>query len=130
MTAGQKVALAGKGNSEVRKILIRDKNRLVCVKVLENPRITDSEVEQYAKSTNVAEDVLRFIGNKREWAKLVPVVKALVQNPKTPLGLSMGYLGRMGVRELDGLSKNRNIPEALRKAAKKMHKAKAEKKNR
>jgi hypothetical protein len=129
MTAGQKVALAGKGNGEVRKILVRDKNRLVCVKVLENPRITDSEVEMYAKSTNVSDDVLRFIGNKREWAKLGPVVRALVQNPKTPLGLSLTHLKRMSVRELDGLSKNRNIPEALRKAARKMHKQKSQKKN-
>jgi len=129
MTAGQKVALAGKGNTEVRKILVRDKNRLVCVKVLQNPRITDSEVEQYAKSTNVSDDVLRFIGSKREWSKLVPVVRALVQNPKTPLGLSLTHLKRMSVRELDGLSKNRNIPEALRKSAKKLHKVKSAKKN-
>jgi hypothetical protein len=129
LTAGQKVALAGKGNSEVRKILVRDKNRLVCVKVLQNPRITDSEVEQYAKSTNVSDDVLRFIGSKREWAKLVPVVRALVQNPKTPLGLSLTHLKKMSVRELDGLSKNRNIPEALRKSAKKLFKVKAAKKN-
>ena len=90
----------------------------------------DSEVEQYAKSTNVSDDVLRHIVNKREWVKLAPVVRALVQNPKTPLGLSMNYLKRMSVRELDGLSKNRNIPDALRKSAKKLHKVKAEKKNR
>lgn len=129
MTAGQKVALAGKGNGEVRKILVRDKNRLVCVKVLQNPRITDSEVEMYAKSTNVSDDVLRFIGSKREWAKLRPVVSALVQNPKTPLGLSLTHLKKMSVRELDGLSKNRNIPEALRKSARKMFKQKSQKKN-
>jgi len=129
MTAGQKVALAGKGNGEVRKILVRDKNRLVCVKVLQNPRITDSEVEMYAKSTNVSDDVLRFIGSKREWAKLRAVVSALVQNPKTPLGLSLTHLKKMSVRELDGLSKNRNIPEALRKSAKKMFKQKSQKKN-
>ena len=130
---GQIRRVAGKGNGEVRKILVRDKNRLVCVKVLQNPRITDSEVEMYAKSTNVSDDVLRFICLvPQEWlheATLVPVVRALVQNPQTPLGLSRTHLKRMSVRELDGLSKNRNIPEALRKAAKKMFKQKSQKKN-
>jgi hypothetical protein len=130
MTAGQKVALAGKGNGEVRKILVRDKNRLVCQKVLENPRITDSEVEQYAKSTNVSDDVLRFIGSKREWIKLRQVVRALVQNPKTPLGLSLHHLKNMSLRELEGLSKNRNIPDTLRKEALKLYKVKQEKRNR
>jgi hypothetical protein len=130
MTAGQKVALAGKGNGEVRKILIRDKNRLVAIKVLENPRITDSELEQYAKSTNVSDDVLRHIGTKREWMKLITVTRALVTNPKTPLGISMQQLKRMSVRELDGLSKNRNIPDALRKAAHRLFKVKSEKQNR
>jgi len=130
MTAGQKVALAGKGNGEVRKILVRDKNRLVAIKVLENPRITDSELEQYAKSTNVSDDVLRHIGSKREWMKLITVTRALVTNPKTPLGISMQQLKRMSVRELDGLAKNRNIPEALRKAAHRLFKLKSEKQNR
>lgn len=130
MTAGQKVALAGKGNGEVRKILIRDKNRLVAVKVLENPRITDSELELYARSTNVSDDVLRHIGNKREWLKLITVRRALAMNPKTPLAISLQQVKRMSLRELDGLAKNRNIPEALRKSALRLFKEKSKKNSR
>lgn len=124
MSAGQKVALAMKGNGEVRKILIRDKNRLICEKVLENPRVTDSEIESFAKSTNVSEDVLRIIGNRREWASQPSVMKALVCNPRTPVALSLGFLKRLSLKELEGLSKNRNVPEALRNTARKMHKQK------
>ena len=121
MSAGHKVALAIKGNSEVRKILVRDKNRLINTKVLENPRITESEIESYAKSTNVSEDVLRTIGNTREWVRQPVVVRALVNNPKTPLGLSMGLLKMIPQREMGNLSKNRNIPEALRNTARKWY---------
>lgn len=121
MSAGHKVALAIKGNSEVRKILIRDKNRLINTKVLENPRVTESEIESYAKSTNVSEDVLRTIGNNREWVRQAVVVRALVNNPKTPLGLSLGLLKMVPTRELENLSRNRNIPEALRNTARKWY---------
>jgi hypothetical protein len=124
MSAGRRVAIASKGNGEVRKILIRDKNRLISQKVLENPQITDSEVEMYAKSTNVSEDVLRTIGSKKEWVKKQTVVRALVTNPKTPLGIAIGFLNKVNVRELEGLSRNRNIPEALRKMAQRKFKEK------
>ena len=124
MSAGQKVALAMKGNGEVRKILIRDKNRLICEKVLENPRVTDSEIESFAKSTNVSEDVLRIIGHRREWASQPAVFRALVTNPRTPVALSLGFLKRLSLKELEGLSKNRNVPEAVRNTSRKMHKQK------
>jgi hypothetical protein len=124
MSAGRRVAIASKGNGEVRKILIRDKNRLISQKVLDNPRITDSEVEMYAKSTNVSEDVLRTIGSRKEWVKKPTVVRALVANPKTPLGIAIGFLNKINVRELEGLSRNRNIPEALRKMAQRKFKEK------
>jgi hypothetical protein len=126
MTAGQMVALAVKGNGEVRKILIRSKNRIIATKVLQNPRITDSEVEHIAKSTNVSEDVLRIVGNKREWLRQSLVMRALVNNPKTPAGISMGLLKRLSLRELEILSKNRNVPEVLRNTSRKMYKTKLE----
>jgi hypothetical protein len=126
MSAGQMVALAVKGNGEVRKILIRSKNRIISTKVLENPRITDSEVEHIARSTNVSEDVLRIVGNRREWLRQNLVIRALVNNPKTPAGISMGLLKRLSLRELEILSKNRNVPEVLRNTSRKMYKMKLE----
>ncbi|MFC1657750.1 hypothetical protein ACFL2P_04200, partial [Candidatus Moduliflexota bacterium] len=126
MSAGHKVALAAKGNGEVRKILIRDKNRLIAAKVLENPRVTDSEIESFARSTNVSEDVLRTIGNTREWVRQPTVMRALLNNAKTPLGISLAFVKMLNRRELEGLSKNRNIPEALRNTARKMFKQKLE----
>lgn len=128
MSAGERVAMAMKGNSEVRKILIRDKNRLICEKVLENPKITESEVESFSKSTNVSDDVLRMIGANREWSRQLGIMKSLVYNPKTPLGISMGFLKRMSVKDLEFIGKSKNVPEALRRTARKMHKQKIEKK--
>lgn len=117
MSAGRKTALALKGNSEVRRILITDRNRSVCEKVLENPMITESEVEFYARLTSLSTDVLRKIGSHREWSRNPSVAAALVGNPKTPLGLSMKIVGRLGVRDLKSVAASRNLPETLRHAA-------------
>ncbi len=55
MSMGQKVALATKGNREVRNLLIRENNRMLCLKVLENPRLGENDIEAYAKSTNLSD---------------------------------------------------------------------------
>jgi hypothetical protein len=121
MTMGQKVALAVKGNREVRNILIRDNNRMLCLKVLENPRIADGDIEAYAKSTNVSEDVLRGIANTKEWIKKYPILKGLVFNPKTPIGVTLDLLKRITFKDLEGLAKNRNVPETLRSSARRLY---------
>lgn len=121
MTIGQKVALAVKGNREVRNILIRENNKMLCLKVLENPRVGDSDVEAWARSTNVPEDVLRGIANKKEWCKKYSIVKGLVCNPKAPLGLTLDFLKRLTLKDLEQLAKNRNVPETLRSAARRLH---------
>jgi len=121
MTIGQKVALAVKGNREVRNILIRENNKMLCLKVLENPRVGDSDIEAWAKSTNVPEDVLRGIANNKEWCRKYATVKALVCNPKAPLGVTLDLLKRLTLKDLEQLAKNRNVPETLRSAARRLH---------
>jgi hypothetical protein len=120
MTMGQKVALAVKGNRDVRNILIRESNKMLCLKVLENPRIGDNDVEAYAKSTNIPEEVLRGIALRKEWCKKYAIVKALVLNPKAPLGVTLDFIKRLNLKDLEQLTKNRNVPETLRSTARKM----------
>ncbi len=120
MSMGQKVALAIKGNREVRNILIRENNKMLCLKVLENPRVGDSDIEAWAKSTNVPEDVLRGIANKKEWCSKYSIVKALVLNPKAPIGLTLDFIKRLTLKDLDQLAKNRNVPETLRSTARRL----------
>jgi hypothetical protein len=114
MSMGQKVALAVKGNREVRNLLIRENNRMLCLKVLENPRISETDIEAYAKSTNLSDDVLRGIANQKEWCKKYPIVKALVFNPKAPLGVTLDLVKRLTLKDIEFLAKNRNVPETLR----------------
>jgi len=114
-----KIKLASKGTREQRAQLIRDPNRIVAAAVLSSPKLTDAEVESFAKMANVAEEVLRIIGTNRSWLKHYGVTAGLVKNPKTPPALAMQLLPRVTERDLKLLSFDRNVPEAVRLAARK-----------
>lgn len=119
MTFPQRLRAAMKGTREQRAILIRDPNKLICASVLSSPKVSAPEVESFARMQNVSEDVLRIIGSNRGWLKSYGVVIALTKNPKTPLSLSMNLMSRLQKGELAKLSVDRNVPEALRIAARK-----------
>jgi hypothetical protein len=117
MTMSQKIKLALSGAKEARGLLIRESSKTIALGVLANPRITIGEVEFFAKSTNLSEDVIRKIGTNSEWSKKTAVSSALVNNPKTPVAISLGFITRMSIRELSILEKSRNVPAAVRTAA-------------
>ena len=129
MTMGQKVGLATKGNREARNILIRENNKMICLKVLENPRVGDSDVEAWAKSTNVPDDVLRGIANNKEWCRKYSIMKGLVCNPKAPVGISIDFLNRLTLKDLEQLAKNRNVPETVRSGARRLYSVKRDTEN-
>jgi len=114
-----KMKLAFKGTREQRVQLIRDPNRIVAAAVLSSPKLTEAEVEAFARMANVSEDVLRTIGINRTWLKNYGTLVGLVRNPKTPPAISMQLLPRVNERDLKMLTLDRNVPEALRLAARK-----------
>jgi hypothetical protein len=117
MSMSQKIKLSMSGAKEARGLLIRESSKVIALGVLANPRITIGEIEFFAKSTNLSEDVIRKIGTNAEWTRKPSVASALVNNPKTPVGISIGFISRLSVRELGLLETSRNIPAAVRSAA-------------
>jgi hypothetical protein len=117
MTPSQKIKLALTGAKEARGMLIREASKIIALSVLSNPRLTIGEIEFFAKSANLSEDVIRKIGTNTEWTRKNTVISALVSNPKTPVGVSLPFVNRLTDRELGILEKSRNIPEAVRTAA-------------
>jgi hypothetical protein len=117
MNTADKVVTALKGSREERAILVRDPNRLVSTAVLGSPRLTEIEVESFAGMKNVSQDVLRSIGNNKDWTKRYGVISALVRNPRTPLAISIGMVSRLNPRDIKSISVDRNVPEVIRKQA-------------
>lgn len=120
MSVIEKIKIALMGNKEIRSLLIRDSNKLVATTVLKNPRLTEDEVVRFVQSKNVCDDVLRIIANSREWTKNYHVKLSLVNNPKTPISLSLKFLTHILEKDLQHLAKNRNIPIAVSTTARKM----------
>jgi hypothetical protein len=119
LNTAEKVITALKGTREERSILVRDPNRIVASAVLGSPRLTDSEVESFAGMKSLSAEVLRQIGGHREWTRRYGVICALVKNPRTPIGVSLGMVSRLNPRDLKGISVDRNVPEVIRKQAQK-----------
>jgi hypothetical protein len=120
MTVLQKVKLALMGTREVRFVLIRDSNRQVSQSVLRSPKLAIGEVESFAAMRGVADEVLRQIGNSKEWTKSYAVVLNLAKNPKTPPAISQRMLFRLHARDLMLLSRDHGIPEAVRRNAQRL----------
>lgn len=117
MTAAEKVRLAMRGDKEVRSLLIREGDRTIQLAVVNNPRITDSEISAIANSRNIHEEVLRKIGTNRDCLKLYPVRSALVQNPKTPLAIALRLLPTLMLKDLRALAKSKSVPNAIAQTA-------------
>ena len=117
LDVAQRNLLAMKGSAEERAILIRDTARTVAQAVLKNPRLSESEITTFARMRNIHEDILRALATNREWTKAYAVVHALVRNPKTPPGLSVQFLGRLGTRDLKIAMGDKNVPEIVRRNA-------------
>jgi hypothetical protein len=115
MNMKDRMRLAMRGDREARNILIRDPNRIVAQAVVQNPKITEQEVEKIASMRTVPEEVLRLIAINRAWSRNYQIMCKLAQNPRTPLANSMNILTRLQTKDLFAMSKNRNISEAIRK---------------
>ncbi|HKB13491.1 MAG TPA: hypothetical protein VKD69_22650 [Vicinamibacterales bacterium] len=119
MNFSERLKAAVKGSREMRAILIRDANKLIASSVLSSPKLSEPEVEGFAKMQNVSDEVLRIIGTNRAWMKNYGIVHSLTKNAKCPLTLSMTLMQRLNDRDLAQLSVDPNVPEPLRIAARK-----------
>ncbi|MFN2510970.1 MAG: hypothetical protein ABR568_05935 [Pyrinomonadaceae bacterium] len=117
MNARDRVKLARKGDREARSILIRDSNRIVAAAVINNPRITDHEVENIASMRTVSHEVLRLISLNRGWARSYTIIHHLCRNPRTPIPTAISILPRIRTKDLQHISLNRNVSEAVRRQA-------------
>jgi hypothetical protein len=125
MKTGERMLLAIRGGQEVRSILLKDANKEVVRMVLQNPKLTESEVDLIAKNRNISDDVLRIVSKNREWMKNYSIVYSLVANPKTPAGIASSLVPRLKKRDLEMLSKSRGVSEMVRASAKRMLSPKA-----
>lgn len=126
MTVAQRVQFAMKGGSDARRTLIRDTNKVVQRAVLQSPRLTDQEVEAFASMSSLTDEILRLIASNRNFRKNYTVVRNLINNPKSPLDVTLHMLPMLNAIDLKRLTTNKNVPETLRTTAGKLQRTRAE----
>ncbi len=117
LTVVQRIRLAWMGTKEERLFLIHDTNRLVSAAVLKSPKTNEADAEMIANMKSVSEDVLRSIGNRREWMKKYSVILALTKNSRAPVATTLPLIPRLTPKDQKTLSTDRNIPEVVRVTA-------------
>jgi hypothetical protein len=120
MSIGERLKLALKGGRDARAILIRDANKIVQRFVLMNPRMTDDEVLGLCKNRNTESDVLRMVGENREWTRSYQVRLGLAQNPKTPIVVALNYVSGLSQRDIQAIAKSRNVSSAVTSKARRI----------
>jgi hypothetical protein len=117
MSKSEKLRLALIGSMAARAILVRDHSKQVAMATIQSPQLTVGEAADIARSKEVSEEILRYIGNKKEWIKSSEVKHNLCFNSKTPVGISMRFISHLRMEELKALAKNRNVPGQLKSLA-------------
>ena len=121
MTISQKVQLAFRGDRMVRMLLVRDRNKLVCSAVMRNPRMSEQEAEAIAGMRNVDEEVLRLLGNRRDFISKYNIMLSLTRNPKAPVGVVLPFINRLTLRDLKSLKDDKGVQQVVREMAKKLY---------
>jgi hypothetical protein len=117
MSVPQKIRLAMLGNREARKMLAHDRNQMIPKAVLRSPKLTDNEILTFAQERSTPEDIILAICKNRTWLKKYQIKLALVSNPKTPLSIAVQFLDHLHDKDLQALSRDKNISSALAQIA-------------
>jgi len=120
MSVHERIICALRGSTEERAILVNSRNRLIQRSVLASPKLTDNEIERFAASRSVAEEVIRQIADNRRWLRHYPVILALAFNPKTPVYTVRPILMRLNHRDKARVSRDRNVSPVTRQMAAKL----------
>jgi hypothetical protein len=117
MTVPEKIHLAMLGNREARNFLIHDRNKIISMAVLRSPKISNSEILNFAQQKNTPDDVVQTISKNRIWMRNYLIKLAIVSNPKTPLSVAIKFLDHLHDKDLQALYRSKNVPSVLAQAA-------------
>jgi len=113
MSVFQKIKLARLGNKEARGLLVRDRNKVVAIAAITNPKVTENEAIGIAQSRNVHDEVLRVVSRNREWTRAYPVKLALAMNPKCAPPTAMTFVNHLHERDLKNIMRSKDVARSI-----------------
>ena len=114
-----RVRLARHATRPVRTLLLRDIEKRIHLEVVKNPKITDEEIVDATKISNLSPGALRYIATQRKFTRRRDVVLNLIYNPATPADQALKLMGTLNQSELLKIMRSNRVREKLQIAAKK-----------
>jgi hypothetical protein len=73
----------------------------------------------------VAGEIIARVSQRRDWTKNYNVILELVQNPKTPIKDALSFVKQLHIRDLQLLSRDKNVNPTVRQLAMNYHREKS-----
>lgn len=118
-TRSEKIQRALHGTRDERNAILRDRDRTLHPFVLKNPQLDAEDVVTIAKNAQVTPDLLKQIGDRKEWFQRPAVALALARNPKTPPEVAVRALEYVPLEALRQIAKGVGVPPHVTQAARK-----------
>lgn len=118
-TRSEKIHMALYGSRDERNAILRDRDRTLHPFVLKNPQLNADDVVAIAKNAQVTPDVLKLIGERKDWVQRPAVALALARNPKTPPELGVRALEFIPLDALRQIAKGTGVLPHVAQAARK-----------
>jgi hypothetical protein len=115
----EKMQLALHGNRDERNEILRDRDRTLHSFVLKNPQLDADDVVAIAKNPQMAAELLKQIGERKEWFQRPAVALALARNPRTPPEVAVRALEHIPLEALRQMAKGTGVPPHVTQAARK-----------
>jgi hypothetical protein len=108
-TRAEKIQKALHGNRDERNAILRDRDRTLHPFVLKNPQLNADDVVAIAKNAQVTPELLKQIGDRKDWFQRPSIALALARNPKTPPELAVRALEQLNVDTLRQIAKGTGV---------------------
>ncbi len=117
LAVGERMAIARRAGVEMLARVGLDPEPRVIRAMLENPRLTEGVLLGLAAGSATRPQTLAIVAASPKWSTRPEVRRMLCRNRKTPLGVLLALLARLGKRDLEGLETLPGLhPEARRRA--------------
>lgn len=111
---GQKVTLARRGPGRIAATLLAEGHPLMLDVVLDNPYLNEGHLLKVLSREKLPEAVLLAVARHRKWSVFYNVRIAIVRNPRSPLGIVLGFLPHLTLADLRELAASELLADALR----------------
>jgi hypothetical protein len=118
-TRAEKIHKALYGSRDERNAILRDRDRTLHPFVLKNPQLNADDVVTIAKNAQMTPDLLKQIGERKDWFQRPAIAQALARNPKTPPELAVRALDHIPLDVLRQMAKGVGVLPHVTQAARK-----------